>query len=67
MEKLNGEIEIGNGDVFMWVRGIGDNEVHGLVRRSSGGFVPGTSGWYRTTDPVKAALVAKDIVSKITG
>ena len=62
--ETSGSIELDNGNVFMWMRGSGDGEVHGVVRRPEGGFVPGTSGWYRTTNPAEAAKVASVRVSQ---
>ena len=54
MEKeMSGIIELDNGFKFVWM--ISYTEVHGHIRKPDGQVMAGTSGWYRTAFPQKAA------------
>lgn len=59
MKDTSGEISLKDGYKFLWMAGSGDGEIYGSVQKPEGGFAPGLSGWYRTTDPVVAADIAQ--------
>lgn len=54
-----GHIDLENGFKFHWVRS-GDKtpEISGFIEKPNGGTLKGSSGWYRTDDPQKAAVRA---------
>ena len=59
-----GSIELSDGSIFVWMLGAGDGEIFGHLQKPTGEIVRGTSGWYRTSDPVTAAsFVEKNLIS----
>lgn len=58
--KKSGKINLKHNLVFVWSLSDGKvPEIFGHVQTPTGATVKGTSGWYRTDDPQKAAKVAQ--------
>jgi hypothetical protein len=47
-----------NGQVFVTYQANPTDEVYGWLETAEGEIVSGSGGWYRTTDPGKAFLIA---------
>lgn len=57
-ERQAGKVTLADGRTFVWMAGFADGEIWGGVGDPDGRPVSGTSGWWRTTDPEKAAECA---------
>lgn len=58
MEKRSGKIDLKNGHSFHWMR-ASDGEITGFIETPKGGVLKGSSDWWRTEDPEKAAKAAE--------
>jgi hypothetical protein len=65
---VQGSVKLSDGSEFRWTLSEGSTpEVYGWVENDYS-LIPGTAGWYRTTNPMAAArTVAQDLNLKVEG
>ena len=56
-QAIRSPISIRNDFKFYWMES--DGEISGFVQDPDGNTVPGSNGWYRTSDPLEAAKRAQ--------
>ena len=64
--KAHGVEELQEGHTFHWsIVGNRSPEIMGHIQDSKGKIVPGTSGWYRTSDAAEATKYAESKLKEI--
>ena len=63
--KHGGNFTFTNCYEFGYMHANGDEEISGFIQRPDGGVIEGLSGWYRTSDPMQAAIAAFDRLAEV--